>query len=602
MHKNNLISNKLVCILSALLLVLCMMPIVPASATSSDSNNEGSDGVVTVLGNVYDEVDEAPDLSYSEVVENEVIVVYKDDPIDLTEIDDNIEEVEVVSQEELIPPDSVLDAMDVVKLSDDTTVEDAIVELSKDPNVAAVEPNYIFRTEATTTNDPNLSSQYYLDRAGFLEAWDVTKCDEKITVAVIDDGCDFSHNDLKANVDTANAYNVVTESTLKSTDRFTYHGTAVAGIIGATANNGTRIAGTAYNAKVLPIHIFESANSAGTDKVIKAFNYIINLIRSNKVTNLKVINASVGTYVADGYNGLLKNVIKTLRDDYGVLTVAAGGNGDDNGNPITVKHYPSDFDECLAVTSLDRTGANSSWSDYNSFKDISTYGEGIATLTPNNGYTQGFNGTSAASPVVAGAAALIYSINPDFTPSQVEGFLLSTTNRVTGNYHPESGAKGSMNANAAVRKAAGLDFPASDNVSPITVYRLYDPRTGEHLYTYDVVERRHLISVGWNDEGVAWIAPSFGDPVYRVYNPRTGEHHYTRDAHEQYVLTSGEWNDEGICWYSDKYQGGKLYRLYNPREWNERASHLHTTDAHEVDVLVNERGWRYEGISWYSMN
>ena len=133
-------------------------------------------------------------------------------------------------------------------------------------------------------------------------------------------------------------------------------------------------------------------------------------------------------------------------------------------------------------------------------------------------------------------------------------------------------------------------------VSIQTMFRLYNPNSGEHFYTSSTVERDSIIAVGWQDEGTGWIAPTEGDPVYRLYNQYAGEHHYTTSAVERDMLVSVGWNDEGIGWYA----GGErpLYRLYNPNAY--ANNHHYSTDVGERDILISI-GWQDEGIAWYGV-
>ncbi len=131
------------------------------------------------------------------------------------------------------------------------------------------------------------------------------------------------------------------------------------------------------------------------------------------------------------------------------------------------------------------------------------------------------------------------------------------------------------------------------------MFRLYNPNSGEHFYTASVVERDHLISVGWNYEGEGWTAPeSSSAPVFRLYNANAGDHHYTTSAVERDHLISVGWNDEGIGWYSDIDQGVPLYRQYNPNAV--AGSHNYTTSTVERDHLISV-GWNDEGIGWYGL-
>ena len=136
------------------------------------------------------------------------------------------------------------------------------------------------------------------------------------------------------------------------------------------------------------------------------------------------------------------------------------------------------------------------------------------------------------------------------------------------------------------------------NLSPMM--RLYNPNSGEHLYSSSINERNTLTQLGWVYEGISWYNPaSSSTPVYRLYNPNNGDHHYTISVNERDTLDMIGWNYEGICWYADDSQSSPVYRLFNPNQLNEGA-HLFTTSTNERDTLARI-GWIYEGIAWYSL-
>ncbi|WP_394404984.1 hypothetical protein [Streptococcus sp. 20-1249] len=129
------------------------------------------------------------------------------------------------------------------------------------------------------------------------------------------------------------------------------------------------------------------------------------------------------------------------------------------------------------------------------------------------------------------------------------------------------------------------------------VYRLYNPRNGEHLYTTDINERDVLFfDHGWGYEGDGWVAPENGTPVYRLYNRGLQNHLYTSDLNEVNVLTSRH------GWTKDNngkpvfYSGGdvNIYRVYNPKL---RGLHHWTTDLNEYNVLPRH-GWKQEGVKF----
>ena len=128
------------------------------------------------------------------------------------------------------------------------------------------------------------------------------------------------------------------------------------------------------------------------------------------------------------------------------------------------------------------------------------------------------------------------------------------------------------------------------------VYRAYNPNNGEHLYTVDEKEYKHVASVGWTAEGVAFMAEEEknGQALYRVYNPNSGLHHYTLDEKEKNTLVALGWRDEKVAWYtSKKPQSAPVFRVYNPNDGN----HHYTMNKQEKDVLVSY-GWQFEGIAF----
>lgn len=128
------------------------------------------------------------------------------------------------------------------------------------------------------------------------------------------------------------------------------------------------------------------------------------------------------------------------------------------------------------------------------------------------------------------------------------------------------------------------------------VYRLYNPYTGEHLFTTDAEERANCVKVGWASEGVCWTAPSSQESdtvVYRLYNRYNGEHLYTTDMSEYEGLVDLGWTGEGEAFRSAvSDEAVPVYRLFNP--FVSIGTHLYTTDESEVRNLLS-LGWRKDG-------
>lgn len=133
----------------------------------------------------------------------------------------------------------------------------------------------------------------------------------------------------------------------------------------------------------------------------------------------------------------------------------------------------------------------------------------------------------------------------------------------------------------------------------VSVYRLYNPYTNEHLLTGGISERDQLIGVGWSLDGVAWKAPVEGIPVYRLYNPYDDWHTYTTSESERDTMVAAGWNVDGtVSRGADPKTGLPIYRLFNPYE--QINFHLFTADTAERDMLINA-GWVLEGVAWYAV-
>ena len=143
------------------------------------------------------------------------------------------------------------------------------------------------------------------------------------------------------------------------------------------------------------------------------------------------------------------------------------------------------------------------------------------------------------------------------------------------------------------------EFDIVDN--GVKMQRLYNPYTGEHLYTSSEVEVENLKAAGWNHEGDAWTAPSTGTEVHRLYNPYVegGDHFYTTSTAEVEMLKAAGWSYEGVAWYSaDSETGTPVYRAYNP--YASTGTHHYTSNAGEIESLV-AAGWSNEGTAWYGL-
>ncbi len=154
--------------------------------------------------------------------------------------------------------------------------------------------------------------------------------------------------------------------------------------------------------------------------------------------------------------------------------------------------------------------------------------------------------------------------------------------------------------------ATAYDEQYAVNAETRVMYRLYNPYSGEHVFTANATERDECVNAGWVYENEAWIAPvESAVPVYRLYNSYEplGDHHYTTSKEEYDKLVKEGWTGEDVGWYSANESDIGLYRLYNPNAYSSGMSgaHHYTSDKAESDNLVS-LGWTAEGTAWYGIS
>ena len=255
------------------------------------------------------------------------------------------------------------------------------------------------------------------------------------------------------------------------------------------------------------------------------------------------------------------------------------------------------FNSCASLTSIKGL---SSW-NVSSVTDMTNMFDGCTTLEYAD--FSGWNNAAVIDMIefLDDAVALSQvKLGSGFRFVGEDSYLPS--NEIAGHAGWQSAADGKWYTAAQIatqRKGIADTYTKAPLGTGVTMYRLYNKWSGEHLYTASPKERGDLVHVGWNDEGVGWIAPKASKtPVYRVYNPYSGDHHYTTSDKERDDLVAIGWKDEGIGWYSDDAKGTPLYRQFNPYETI--GTHNYTTSKKENDDL-KKIGWKTEGIAWYGL-
>jgi len=308
--------------------------------------------------------------------------------------------------------------------------------LDNNPDVESWGYNYYVH-KRTDPNDQYFDMQWGLDLIGAPAAWEVTTggfdfAGNEIVVAVLDDSYDLSHpelegrifvnegeipddgidNDNNGYIDDYQGWNTTDgNDNHPITDN---HGIAVSGIIGAKTDNELGIAGINWQVKILPI-----SGIATQAEVIGGYQYALNMRKRYNDSNgtegayVVVTNYSAGINNAFGTSPQFKawcDMYEAM-GDVGILSIGATTNLNvdvdaDGDMPTTC---PSDF--LLSVTNIDITDSKVTNSGYGVVNiDLGAPGKGTLALDTGDGYDQAFGGTSAATPHVAGAIALIYSV------------------------------------------------------------------------------------------------------------------------------------------------------------------------------------------------
>jgi len=369
--------------------------------------------------------------------------------------------------------DETVPGLAVVKLPAGTNVLDAGGKFLQSANVLYAEPNYKYSLSAIP-NDPFFSELWGLDNTGQTggtedadidapEVWDITTGSSDIVVAVVDTGVDYRHADLAANMwvnvaeqigtpgvddddngytDDIYGYDFAGASAASSNDDNSdpqdiwFHGTHIAGIIGATGNNNQGVAGISWNVKIMALKIFaddfNTFPETFASDALSAIQYAID-------NGANIINfSSGGEYDSQPLYEAIKKA-----GDAGILFVAAAGNDYGSNNDVTAVYPASyDLDNIISVMSTNPNDLTSDFSNFGATSvDIAAPGTDIMSTTPTSGnLSMAFwdispnydvlSGTSQSAAYVSGAGALVWSYYPDLPKEVIKGLLMKSVDPV----------------------------------------------------------------------------------------------------------------------------------------------------------------------------
>jgi len=328
-----------------------------------------------------------------------------------------------------------------VTFSQNVDIQAVAEECSKDPDVEYAEPNGFFLI-CITPNDPDFHRQWGLTKILASDGWDSKTGDPSIVIAVVDTGVDYNHQDLKSNIwsnedeikgngidDDGNGYvddfmgwdfvSVPPSWVAPGEDPgpqdnnpsdFVGHGTHVSGIAAGRTNNGVGAAGTTWNCKIMPVRAgYKGADGKGYLELDDAAAAIIYAADNGA----DIISCSWGTYYD---SQTIRKAVEYAYNAGAILVAAAGNQFTDE------KLYPAAYEEVMAISAINNMGGAAFFSNFGDWIELAAPGTDIYSTTFNDSY--GFmSGTSAATPFVAGVAALILTRFSDINNNMVRAQL-----------------------------------------------------------------------------------------------------------------------------------------------------------------------------------
>lgn len=405
-----------------------------------------------------------------------------------------------------------------------------------------------------------------------------------------------------------------------------WHGTHIAGIIGANGADGIGIAGVAWQTRLLPARALGKCGAGTMSDIIDAIQWAAGLPVPGVPSNpnpAQIINLSLSGYSPNGCNQIYQEAIDAAIGQ-GALVVAAAGNESDD-----IENYtPANCRGVLAVAAVDPYGKLASYSNLGFSDggiaapggDMSRFGYagGIfstswtGTTGPGAPTWKALQGTSMAVPHVSGIAALAHAVNPNLSGSELAVLLQYSANPYpSGTYCATYDACG-----AGIASALGGVAAAELMSDYRLVYEFFNTEL-QHYFRTGSKSEAGMINAGsagpgWNDTFdyfYAWSGPFGGaHPVCRFYGtPGIGpnSHFYTASGEEcESVKRDPGWTYEGIAFYAKLSADGQcrpgerpVYRAYNMRWMQNDSNHRYTTDYATYSAMLAQ-GWAPEGVAF----
>ena len=425
-------------------------------------------------------------------------------------------------------------AFSILTVNGKKDLKTVLKRLNDHPSVQYAEPDFVLHKK-DLPNDERFSELWGLDNQGqedgvidadidAPESWNTITDSSSIVVGVVDTGVDYTHEDLVANMwvnpgeipsdgidNDGNGYvddihGIDCANGDSDPMDLANHGTHVAGTIGAEGNNGIGITGVSWNAKIMALKVFSDSDVDNfVSSTIECLAYAVNM-KQNYGVDIRVTNNSYGNENSQAQ----KDAIQASANVGMLFITASGNNSVDND---VIRDYPGDYDidNIISVAATDRNDQLAFFSNFGATSvDMGAPGEGILSTTIGDDY-QVFDGTSMASPHVAGAAALLWANNLSLSPLEIKNKLMNqgdTLSTLIGK--TVSGRR--LNINTAINCVPG---------SPLL--KIISPNNQFSLLLGDVVVKAELNDCGEPVTGIDVLAlPENGDTSFNMLDDGLG--------------------------------------------------------------------------------
>jgi subtilisin family serine protease len=339
-------------------------------------------------------------------------------------------------------PDFWLQRIYKATLTNHAAVDNFITDLEALGYVEYAERSPLYEV-TYVPNDYNAAGQWHLDRINAPSAWNISTGSAAVTIAIVDNGVNYMHEDLAANAwvnpgeiagngfdDDLNGYvddihgadiadNDGDPAPPANSNATPFaHGTHCAGIAAAVTDNAIGVSSIGYRTRIMAVKCASSSSAGGAlSSVFDGVDYAIS-------EGADIISMSFASAAASPTWAYLTTTANAL----GVVLVGAAGNDGTN-----TPYYPAASDFVIAVGATETNDSKASYSNYGNWVDVMAPGSGIYSTLPDGGNSYGLRtGTSMACPLVAGLAGLVLSLNPALTPAQVEDVIKGGCDNIDG--------------------------------------------------------------------------------------------------------------------------------------------------------------------------